>query len=87
MGDVREPLTTFAQLGEVFTLGASSKGAAGTRGLGLALVRQAAHRLGGTITVTNDGGARFTVRLPASASSPVDGSSATLRADGEPPRG
>ncbi|SDI80475.1 Sensor histidine kinase regulating citrate/malate metabolism [Arthrobacter subterraneus] len=54
-----------AQLGNVFTLGSSSKGAAGTRGLGLALVRQAVHRLGGTIRVTNDGGALFTVRLPA----------------------
>lgn len=52
------------QLGNIFTLGFTSKGAAGTRGLGLALVRQAVHRLGGTIHATNDGGARFTVRLP-----------------------
>lgn len=52
------------QLGSIFTLGFTSKGAAGTRGLGLALVRQAVHRLGGTITASNDGGARFTVRLP-----------------------
>ncbi|WP_457464751.1 sensor histidine kinase [Streptomyces sp. TE5632] len=36
------------------------------RGLGLALVRQAAHRHGGTLTVTSaqEGGARFEVRLP-----------------------
>lgn len=52
----------------VFTLGFSSKGTAGARGLGLALVRQAVNRLGGTVAVTNDGGARFTVRLPAAAS-------------------
>lgn len=36
------------------------------RGLGLALVRQAVQRLGGSIAVTNDGGARFTVLLPLS---------------------
>lgn len=76
-----------AQLGSVFTLGSTSKGAAGTRGLGLALVRQAVHRLGGTITVANDGGARFTVRLPTGASALTNGRSATLRAHGEPPHG
>ncbi len=54
-----------AKPGEAFTLGFSSKDAAGSRGLGLALVRQAVNRLGGTIAVTNDDGARFTVRLPA----------------------
>lgn len=37
----------------------------GGRGLGLALVRRAVHRLGGTITVANDGGAVFEARLPA----------------------
>jgi sensor histidine kinase regulating citrate/malate metabolism len=36
-----------------------------SRGLGLALVRRAVHRLGGTITVDNDGGAVFEARLPA----------------------
>lgn len=53
-----------------FTLGFSTKeshpvSGAG-RGLGLALVRQAVQRLGGSIAVTNDGGARFTVLLPLS---------------------
>jgi two-component system CitB family sensor kinase len=36
------------------------------RGLGLALVGQAVHRHGGTVAVTRDGGAVFTVRLPLS---------------------
>ncbi|WP_458116919.1 ATP-binding protein [Arthrobacter sp. D2-10] len=79
-----------AQLGNVFTLGSTSKGAAGTRGLGLALVRQAVHRLGGTITVMNDGGACFTVLLPAGAS-PLPGrpneQPAQLRTHGELPNG
>jgi two-component system CitB family sensor kinase len=35
------------------------------RGLGLALVGQAVHRQGGTVRVTRDGGAVFTVRVPA----------------------
>jgi two-component system CitB family sensor kinase len=34
------------------------------RGLGLALVGQTVHRLGGTTQVAHDGGAVFTVRLP-----------------------
>jgi sensor histidine kinase regulating citrate/malate metabolism len=34
------------------------------RGVGLALVAQAAHRLGGSVEVTNEVGAVFTVRLP-----------------------
>jgi len=34
------------------------------RGFGLALVRQVAHRHGGEVSVVNDGGALFTVRLP-----------------------
>jgi two-component system, CitB family, sensor kinase len=37
------------------------------RGLGLALVAQAVHRYGGTIDVSKDRGAVFTVRLPQSA--------------------
>jgi sensor histidine kinase regulating citrate/malate metabolism len=38
------------------------------RGLGLALVGQAVHRRGGTVTVTRSGGAVFTVRLPLTRS-------------------
>src|SRR6202521_6138584 len=34
------------------------------RGFGLALVRQVARRHGGEVSVTNDGGAQFTVRIP-----------------------
>jgi two-component system CitB family sensor kinase len=37
------------------------------RGLGLALVKQVAARRGGEVTVLNEGGAMFTVRLPLSA--------------------
>ncbi|MFI9188705.1 ATP-binding protein [Streptomyces californicus] len=49
---------------EVFRRGWSTHGAG--RGLGLALVRQAAHRNGGTVELDAgpDCGARFTVRLP-----------------------
>ncbi|MDQ0793916.1 sensor histidine kinase [Streptomyces sp. B1I3] len=49
---------------EVFRRGWTTHGAG--RGLGLALVRQAAHRNGGTVTLgrSADGGAEFTVRLP-----------------------
>jgi len=53
------------ELGEVFRLGYSTKepGRYG-RGLGLALVRQAVTRLGGTLTVTRRIGAVFTVTIP-----------------------
>ncbi|MGF1339237.1 sensor histidine kinase [Streptomyces flavovirens] len=49
---------------EVFRRGWTTHGTG--RGLGLALVRQAAYRNGGTVTLdrSEDGGARFTVRLP-----------------------
>lgn len=49
---------------EVFRRGWSTRGAG--RGIGLALVRQAAHRNSGTVTLERgpDGGAEFTVRLP-----------------------
>lgn len=49
---------------EVFRRGWSTHGAG--RGLGLALVRQAVHRNGGTVGLGRcpDGGAEFTVRLP-----------------------
>ncbi|GAA2999318.1 sensor histidine kinase [Streptomyces fulvorobeus] len=53
--------------GEVFRRGWSTHGAG--RGLGLALVRQAAHRNGGTVALDRSaqGGAEFTVRLPLRA--------------------
>ena len=41
------------------------------RGLGLALVAQVVHRLGGSIDVTNEVGAVFTVRLPRRAVPPA----------------
>ncbi|MBW5483437.1 ATP-binding protein [Streptomyces bambusae] len=49
---------------DVFRRGWSGKGEG--RGLGLALVRQAAHRHGGSVSATEapGGGAEFTVRLP-----------------------
>ena len=56
-------------LDEYFRLGVSSKPVAagsGSRGLGLALVRQAVARLGGSLEVDNDAGAIFTVTLPLS---------------------
>lgn len=52
---------------EFFRMGVSSKAVVpgtGTRGLGLALVRQAVARLGGTLEVDNDAGAIFTVTIP-----------------------
>lgn len=56
---------------EVFRRGWSTHGAG--RGLGLALVRQAAHRNGGAVVLEQgpDGGAEFTVRLPLAACSAV----------------
>jgi two-component system CitB family sensor kinase len=50
----------------VFEPGWTTKpvGAHGARGLGLALVKQAAARLGGSVSAKNDGGAVFTVKLP-----------------------
>lgn len=52
---------------EFFRMGVSSKPVvpgSGTRGLGLALVRQSVARLGGSLEVDNDAGAIFTVTLP-----------------------
>lgn len=53
-----------ADADEVFRRGWSTRGAG--RGLGLALVQQAAHRSRGTVVLAQgpDGGAEFTVRLP-----------------------
>jgi len=52
--------------GQIFQEGFSTKSGPGRkrRGFGLALVRQVARRNGGDVTVVNDGGAAFTVRLP-----------------------
>jgi two-component system CitB family sensor kinase len=54
---------------EIFTDGFTTKVATGVgrRGLGLALVSQAARRRGGRVTVENAGGALFTVFLPHAA--------------------
>ncbi len=54
-----------ASVDNLFRYGFSTKtaGPAG-RGLGLALVRQAVHRLGGTMSITSPSGALFRVRLP-----------------------
>ena len=51
---------------DVFRYGFSTKPAGKYgRGLGLALVRQAVHRLGGTMAITNPRGAHFHIFLPA----------------------
>jgi sensor histidine kinase regulating citrate/malate metabolism len=63
--------------GQVFEAGWTTKGGADSaqRGLGLALVRQATVRLGGSVIVGNDDGAVFTVRLPARSREPAVGGS------------
>ena len=58
-------------LERVFEAGWSTKRGDRPRGLGLALVRQAAARLDGTADARNDGGAVFTVRLPLPAGAPA----------------
>jgi sensor histidine kinase regulating citrate/malate metabolism len=52
--------------GQIFQEGFSTKSGPRRkrRGFGLALVRQVARRLGGDVTVVNDGGAVFTVKIP-----------------------
>ncbi|GLW97541.1 histidine kinase [Microtetraspora sp. NBRC 16547] len=47
-----------------FRRGWTTKGNGRGLGLGLAMVGQAVHRLGGTIDVAHEGGAVFTVRIP-----------------------
>jgi sensor histidine kinase regulating citrate/malate metabolism len=42
------------------------------RGIGLALVAQAVHRLGGAVEVTNEAGAVFAVRLPRGGATSAD---------------
>jgi len=58
-----------SDLGQIFSEGFTTKlaGPGSRRGLGLALVQQVAARRGGEVTVINQGGALFTVRLPLSA--------------------
>ncbi|MFF8287713.1 ATP-binding protein [Streptomyces sp. NPDC016309] len=65
----------------VFRRGWSTHGPG--RGLGLALVRQAAHRARGTVALDDapDGGARFTVRLPLP---PAAARAGVTRGAGEP---
>jgi two-component system CitB family sensor kinase len=62
-------------LEQVFSLGWSTKDSGGgeQRGLGLALVLQAARRLGGSASVHNDHGAVFTVRMPVPSHHPATG--------------
>ena len=55
-------------LKQVFEEGFSTKDGDGRkRGVGLALVRRSVLRRGGEISVRNEGGAVFTVRLPVTA--------------------
>jgi sensor histidine kinase regulating citrate/malate metabolism len=60
------PGLTEQQVAHVFDRGWTTKSAPGThgRGLGLALVRQAVQRNGGTVTCQPGGGAEFCVSLP-----------------------
>ena len=73
-----------SEKGRIFDFGYSTKMPSSTpgggRGIGLALVRQAVHRFGGSLRVTDadDGGARFTVRLPF-PSVTADGSGTSVR--------
>jgi len=57
------------ELGRIFSEGYTTKlaGPGSRRGLGLALVQQVAARRAGKVTVVNQGGALFTVRLPLAA--------------------
>jgi two-component system CitB family sensor kinase len=57
----------------VFTEGFTTKSRSDgrRRGFGLTLVREVAHRNGGEVNVTNDGGAVFTARLPLRAAVPA----------------
>lgn len=69
-------------LGEVFRRGWSTKRADRGRGLGLALVQQAARRCGGTVSVGRATGAVFTVTLPvgARAAAPAAGAAGEAQA-------
>lgn len=74
-------------LEDFLRMGASTKPAsstAGGRGLGLALVRQAVVRLGGSLEVDNDAGAIFTVTLPLERGSAAYGRTPRGQAGGRP---
>ncbi len=60
------PGISHGDLGQIFSEGYTTKlaGPGSRRGLGLALVQQVAARRGGEVTVVNQGGALFRVRLP-----------------------
>lgn len=61
----------------IFSEGYTTKlaGPGSRRGLGLALVKQVAARRGGQVTVVNQGGAMFTVRLPLTSRPALVGTS------------
>ncbi len=68
-------------MGRIFETGFSTKEAAqgGPRGLGLALVKRLVTQNGGEISLRNDGGAVFSVRLPRSASTAAHTTSGASR--------
>jgi two-component system, CitB family, sensor kinase len=73
-----------ADLSRLFEEGFTTKesGSQPMRGLGLALVQQVVQRRGGEISVTSEGGAVFTVRLPAVSKVSPDGGSGQQRSAG-----
>jgi sensor histidine kinase regulating citrate/malate metabolism len=74
-----------AQVEDAFTRGWSTKPTTGPtgRGLGLALVGQVVRRYGGTVDVTREVGAVFTVHLPGTAESPHAGAEESHQAPRE----
>jgi two-component system CitB family sensor kinase len=70
-----------ANIDRVFEEGFTTKesGSYPMRGLGLALVQQVVRRRGGEISVTNEGGAVFTILLPKVTSESTDGRTRSAR--------